>query len=312
MKVKAFMFTLALILSFSFANVSEAASSAYNNAVAKGKDLNVMLTDFNKTIDNGNIYKINGKYDRFSNQIKATEIAIGKVSGKSTRDKLFAQYVKPSKIARERVIYEVSQYRLLHKTGKMAINSDPKVQSNLDMLGRLKKRAVEIKQAGGYEPVSATIAKVLNGTEGLLRNNKFVRIDPNAIHAINSYEYELFILLNFERFKANVAGVTLDEKLSYVSRVKSNDMKSNKSLSINSPKYGTPQEMLEEFNIQYTEAGINIFGGYPDASALIEDAMSDSFQKKQLLKADFTHTGLGYVAAPGQYYRTYWTGFFTQ
>ncbi|MFD2216453.1 hypothetical protein [Metabacillus endolithicus] len=56
---------------------------------------------------------IDESYYNFGSEIKKTERAIGKVSGSASRKSLNDKYVTPAKIARERVIYEVSQVILI-------------------------------------------------------------------------------------------------------------------------------------------------------------------------------------------------------
>ncbi len=126
-------------------------ASSLDDAVNVGDKLANHLETFEKSINSGDIVSINEQYDGFSNDIKKVERAIGKVSGKNKRDNLNAKYVRPAKIARERVIYEVSQYRLINIIeGLFESGHDEKAKQNLAKLDRLKKGAVEIKNAGGY------------------------------------------------------------------------------------------------------------------------------------------------------------------
>lgn len=89
-------------------------SVAYKDADKSGKVLTELRLSFEESIDAGNLELIDISYDDYSAAIKKTERAIGKVSGKTNRRALLEKYVTPAKIARERVIYEVSQLRLLH------------------------------------------------------------------------------------------------------------------------------------------------------------------------------------------------------
>ncbi|MFD2214865.1 hypothetical protein [Metabacillus endolithicus] len=163
MKKALFLLTAIFTLIFS-ANITHAA--AKDDAKALGQGLLKKLSSFEQTINAGDIEDIHNQYDAMSNEIKKTERAIGKVSGKSNRDQLNNSYVRPAKIARERVIYEVSQYRLLLIIEKQLNEGQlDKVQSNLEKLERLKKRAVEIKEAGGYKAVPATITNTLTEWE---------------------------------------------------------------------------------------------------------------------------------------------------
>lgn len=144
----------------------------YNGAVNQGKKLAADTTIFNSVIYGGDIKKINGAYDAFTAKIKAYEKSVGKVSGASNRDALNNTYTKPAKIAVERVIYEVSQYRLL-ETANQQINSGAlsNAEATLSKLGRLKVRAAAIKQAGGYPALPVKIERDLAHMEAEATGN---------------------------------------------------------------------------------------------------------------------------------------------
>lgn len=149
------------------------AATPEQNAKSLGQNLTVELNDFNKLIDSGSIKEIHLAYDSLSQQIKNTEKAIGKISGKTNRNNLNEKYVRPAKIARERVIYEVSQFRLLESIDeKLSSSAEANVSSDLAKLERLKKRAVEIKKAGGYKSLIYTIPESLKDWELDIRAHK--------------------------------------------------------------------------------------------------------------------------------------------
>ncbi|WP_121663681.1 hypothetical protein [Metabacillus litoralis] len=138
-------------------------SVAYKDADKSGKVLTELRLSFEESIDAGNLELIDISYDDYSAAIKKTERAIGKVSGKTNRRALLEKYVTPAKIARERVIYEVSQLRLLHIIlGLQSSNQFAEAEAAFQKLERLKKRAVEIKEAGGYEQLPVEVALTLD------------------------------------------------------------------------------------------------------------------------------------------------------
>ncbi|WP_121663763.1 hypothetical protein [Metabacillus litoralis] len=157
---KIFLTFIILIFTVSFSK--QAIASSLDEATKLGKGLQNKLSSFEKTIDSGDIVAINDQYDKLSSEIKKTEKAIGKVSGKSKRDALNSTYVKNAKIARERVIYEVSQYRLLGVINE-SLKAGNTEKANLDLakLERLKKRAIEIKKAGGYKDIPTKVTNTL-------------------------------------------------------------------------------------------------------------------------------------------------------
>lgn len=153
-----------------FTKQTEAAVSPYQNAVNLGESLKKETTAFNAKIAAGNIYEIDRAYDAFTKKIKNVELAIGKVSGSANRTSLSTKYVKAAKVEKERVIYEVSQLRLMKATSNN-INAKffDMAQQNMGKLSRLKSRAIAIKEAGGYKAVPGSIAKELSWFEGYLK-----------------------------------------------------------------------------------------------------------------------------------------------
>ncbi|PGT80866.1 carboxypeptidase regulatory-like domain-containing protein [Bacillus sp. AFS040349] len=150
--------------------VSAETPKGYSGAELEGQKLNQELQFFNKTINSGDLQNINNLYNQFTNQLKATEVKIGQVSGASNRNKLNEKYVRPAKIAVERTIYEISQLRLL-KSIERSINQKQLViaESDTAKLGRLINRAEEIKEIGGYVSLPKTINMSLRENEALVQ-----------------------------------------------------------------------------------------------------------------------------------------------
>ncbi|PGT83284.1 hypothetical protein [Bacillus sp. AFS040349] len=162
-----------LIAGSSLFATGAAAATPKQNAINLGEQLQPQLRMFNGAIDSGYIKNIDDKYDALSQQIKNVEKAIGKVSGSSNRKQLNEKYVTPAKIARERVIYEVSQYRLLNAIDtKLFTNASVNISGDLAKLDRLQKRAVQIKEAGGYKSLPNSIDASLASQEKDIREHK--------------------------------------------------------------------------------------------------------------------------------------------
>lgn len=123
----------------------------YKDAVKQGDILQSELSQFNRAINSGNVYEIDKQYDDFTQQIKRTERAIGKVSGSTKRKELNNKYINNAKVAVERNIYEISQLRLVKKIdGLVKSNRVLEAQNEVAKLDRMKVRAADIKKAGGY------------------------------------------------------------------------------------------------------------------------------------------------------------------
>src|SRR5699024_3779993 len=82
--------------------------------------------------------------------------------------------------------------------------------------------------------------------------------NDNSIHL---FEQEVVDLTNQEREKQGLAPLEIDSELSVVSKDKSKDMLNNQYFSHDSPTYGSPFDMMEQYGISYRTAGENIAKG---------------------------------------------------
>ncbi|MGG3927140.1 hypothetical protein ABET51_14210 [Metabacillus fastidiosus] len=148
--------------------VSAQTVSNYDAAVKQGEKVKAITSSLNISINQGIIKKVNIDYDLLVPEVKKLEQSIGKVSGSTNRKKLEATYLVPAKVAIERVIYEVSQYRLmlLLLDWRYGIGPDAAEYENMMLkLERLKERAAHIKQTGGYKELPPAIDAELRKTE---------------------------------------------------------------------------------------------------------------------------------------------------
>lgn len=125
---------------------------------------------------------------------------------------------------------------------------------------------------------------------------------PTLSSSVQSYEQEVARLVNVERAKAGLAPLTLNWELSRVARYKSQDMKDNRYFAHNSPTYGTPFQMIRSFGLSYRTAGENIAMGYATPAAVMNGWMNSSGHRTNILNANYTQIGVGYVAEGN-----YWT-----
>ena len=112
-------------------------------------------------------------------------------------------------------------------------------------------------------------------------------------------------LVNAERAKYGLAALTLDETLCGYARVKSQDMHDQGYFSHTSPTYGSPFDMMRAFGVSYRTAGENIAMGYATPAAVVEAWMNSEGHRANILSANYTMLGVGYVADGG-----YWTQWF--
>ncbi len=128
---------------------------------------------------------------------------------------------------------------------------------------------------------------------------------PSIDSGILSYEQEVVDLVNQIRKNHGLNPLTVNWQLSRVARYKSQDMLDKKYFSHTSPTYGSPFDMIKAFNISYRTAGENIAMGYTTPSAVVNGWMNSTGHRANILNANFTQIGVGYVANGH-----YWTQMF--
>ena len=128
---------------------------------------------------------------------------------------------------------------------------------------------------------------------------------PTTDSKVTSYEQEVIRLVNEIRAENGLKALTYDWELARVARYKSQDMKDNNYFSHTSPIYGTPFQMIKNFGISYRSAGENIAKGYSTPQAVVNGWMNSSGHRANILNANYTHIGVGYVSSGN-----YWTQMF--
>lgn len=110
--------------------------------------------------------------------------------------------------------------------------------------------------------------------------------------SLSAFEQEMVKLVNQARAQNNVPALKIDTSLANVARTKSQDMMDNNYFSHNSPKYGSPFDMMKSFGIKYVQAGENIAGNQT-VTAAHNALMNSPGHRKNILSPDFTHIGIG-------------------
>ena len=118
---------------------------------------------------------------------------------------------------------------------------------------------------------------------------------PQTNEAVSSYEAEVMRLVNQIRKQNGLKELETDWQLSRVARYKSEDMKKNNYFSHTSPTYGSPFDMMKKFGISYKGAGENIAKGQKTPQAVVNAWMNSAGHRENILKASYTHIGVGYV-----------------
>lgn len=126
--------------------------------------------------------------------------------------------------------------------------------------------------------------------------------------ATKSVEEEVVRLVNAERAKNGLQPLTANWQLARVARYKSTDMRDKGYFSHTSPTYGSPFDMMKNFNISYSAAGENIAAGQTTAQAVMDSWMNSAGHRQNILSPNYTEIGVGYCT--GGSYRYYWTQMF--
>lgn len=112
--------------------------------------------------------------------------------------------------------------------------------------------------------------------------------------ANSSYAQQVVTLVNQERAKAGLKGLTMDAALSNVALAKAKDMYNNNYFSHTSPTYGSPFDMMKSFGVSYRYAGENIAKGQKSPQEVMNAWMNSSGHKANILGANFSKIGVAY------------------
>src|SRR5699024_2039485 len=112
---------------------------------------------------------------------------------------------------------------------------------------------------------------------------------------LNAFEQQVVELTNQERTAHGLQALSIDESLSAVAREKSNDMARSGYFSHNSPTYGSPFDMMQQFGISYQTAGENIARGQTSPEEVVNGWMNSEGHRANILNPNFTHIGVGYI-----------------
>ena len=116
-----------------------------------------------------------------------------------------------------------------------------------------------------------------------------------SVNEIDAIEAKVVELTNAERAKNGLSALQMDTQLMAAAREKSEDMKTNQYFSHTSPTFGSPFDRLKALGISYQSAGENIAKGQQTAEEVVEAWMNSEGHRANILDANFTHIGVGYV-----------------
>lgn len=110
--------------------------------------------------------------------------------------------------------------------------------------------------------------------------------------ALTSQENSLYLAINAERVSYGLSSLPIDQELSELARVKSEDMVNNNYFAHESPTYGNSSQMLKSAGYSFTSVGENIA-----KSASVEKGhaalMSSDGHRRNILGSQWTRVGIG-------------------
>lgn len=125
---------------------------------------------------------------------------------------------------------------------------------------------------------------------------------------LKTHEMQVVEFVNKERANRGLSPFIYNAELSRVARFKSQDMIDKKYFSHESPTYGSPFVMMENFGLRFSAAGENIAYGQQTASSVMNSWMNSAGHKANILSQSFTHIGVGVAKMANG--TLYWTQMF--
>ena len=116
---------------------------------------------------------------------------------------------------------------------------------------------------------------------------------PPTDNQMTTMKQQVVNLVNQERKQRGLKLYQDNTKVAKVAQIKAEDMRDNNYFSHQSPTYGSPFEMLKQFNVKYTAAGENIAKGQRTAEEVMNSWMNSPGHRKNILSKKYTQIGIG-------------------
>ena len=119
------------------------------------------------------------------------------------------------------------------------------------------------------------------------------RVNIPAKSSLSSLEDEVISLVNAERTKRGLQPLAKNWELCRVARYKSQDMATRGYFAHNSPTYGSPFDMMEDFGLRFTAAAENIAYGQRAPSGGMNAWMNSAGHRSNILSGNVSEIGVG-------------------
>lgn len=121
----------------------------------------------------------------------------------------------------------------------------------------------------------------------------------------SAFAAEVIRLVNVERARVGAAPLTSQPQLTQAAQKHAIDMACYGAVGHTGSDGSTPSERMDQFGYVWALAGENVAGGYTTPAAVMTGWMNSDGHRANILNAEFTDIGIGFVynpAAPSQYY----------
>lgn len=185
--------------------------------------------------------------------------------------------------------------------GKYLALGDTALQTTASAIGNAPKttpsketpsKETPSKETPSKEAPSKTTPKTTTPSKGASGQS----VEITAVSDVSKDEQALLDLVNKARKDAGVEPLAFDENLLKIARLKASDMVSNDYFSHQSPTYGSPFDMMRQFDNSFKTAGENIAGNKTVEGAF-KAWMGSDVHKKNILNGSFAITGIGIVSS---------------
>lgn len=116
----------------------------------------------------------------------------------------------------------------------------------------------------------------------------------DAAQGVTAEEQQMIDLVNQERQKQGLAPLKVNSELVKVARLKAKDMIENNYFDHQSPTYGSPFDMMNQFNISFQTAGENL-AGHQSVEGAHNGLMHSPGHRANILNEQFKEIGIGIV-----------------
>lgn len=105
-------------------------------------------------------------------------------------------------------------------------------------------------------------------------------------------QIQILKLVNKEKVTRGLTPLKLNKVLNQLANIKSNDMYKNNYFSHNSPVYGSPFDLMKQYNVKYMTAAENIAKGQDTPDYVMKMWMESKGHKKNILNPRFKEMGI--------------------